>query len=66
MSSTNFGKNHLSAYGETEISIYEIPSRYVFPTYSINQYYYYKEPGDIKFELMTYEEWNQKIQLNHK
>lgn len=52
--------------GETEISIYEIPSRYVFPTYLINQYYYYKEPGDIKFELMTYEEWNQKIQHNHK
>lgn len=43
------------------IYIFELPSRYMFPTYLIGQYYYYENRGDIKFIHMNYEEWKKKI-----
>ena len=42
---------------DARIDIFELPSRYMFPTYLMNQYYYYQKRGDIEFVLMNYQEW---------
>ena len=42
---------------DTRIDIFELPSRYMFSTYLMNQYYYYQKRGDIEFILMNYQEW---------
>lgn len=45
------------ALGKTEITVFNIPSRYAFQTYLLNHYYYHEERGDIKFTVVEYEEW---------
>ena len=42
---------------DARIDIFELPSRYMFPTYLMNQYYHYQKRGDIEFVLMNYQEW---------
>lgn len=42
---------------DTRIDIFQLPSRYMFSTYLMNQYYYYQKRGDIEFILMNYQEW---------
>lgn len=48
--------------GDKTIDIFEFPSRYMFPTYLISQYYYYEHRGDIKFILRNYDEWKDVIE----
>lgn len=43
--------------GEDQITVYEIPSNYTFPTYLLEMYYYYDKPGDIVFKVVDYNEW---------
>lgn len=47
--------------GDNIIDIFEFPSRYMFPTYLMSQYYY-EHRGDIKFILRNYDEWKDVIE----
>lgn len=48
------------ASGDTQITIYEIPSRFTFDTYLGSRYYYYEVHGDIEFSVVDYSVWMSK------
>lgn len=45
------------AKGETEITIFDIPSRYAFTTYLAGTYYYDTVRQDTNFTVVSYEQW---------
>ena len=50
------------AAGESEVIVYDIPSRYAFNTYLLELYYYREKQHDIQFEIVEYEVWESMTQ----
>ena len=45
------------AAGKSEITIFDIPSRYTFGTYLPELYYYREKQHDTKFTIVEYKVW---------
>ena len=47
------------AAGETEIVVFDLPTRYAFNTYLLDLYYYDQQPKDVSFEIIDLDTWMQ-------
>lgn len=47
------------AAGETEVVIFDLPTRYTFNTYLLDLYYYDQKPRDVSFEIIDLDTWMQ-------
>lgn len=47
------------AEGQSQVTIFDLPTRYSFNTYLPDLYYYDQQPRDVKFEFIDLEEWMQ-------